>query len=382
MPVSSLVTVAPGVTVSLEGESDVLYAPPPSGGDDRYGLQARIDALAAAGGGVLQLGIGTYKIAASLNLKDKVSIHGCDPEATTIQATAGVATAVLLGASGDTVTDVTLRWLTIDGNRTVFSTNVSGIQITTGARILIDGVRIEDTRNVGIALSATPDVTIRDCYLFQCGKGGTVAHGISATAGSDRCHIIGNTIIKNGELGDTGFGIRLDDCDDCKIERNYVEQAIAASTASDDVSLEPIGWTSTSLRTKCVDNTAIRGGDNGISCSGPEAVISGNTVVESCHTGIAIAATAVNSTVTGNIVKNSSQHASIAHAAISISSGGTDIVVSGNRCYDDQGVKTQTYGVQSLGTADFNIVVGNNCRGNLTGNVTLVGSNNVNANNL
>lgn len=59
-----------------------------------------------------------------------------------------------------------------------------------------------------------------------------------------------------------------------------------------------------------------------------------------------------------------------------------DLVVSGNRCYDDQGVKTQTYGVQSLGTADFNIVVGNNCRGNLTGNVTLVGSNNVNANNL
>jgi len=349
--------------------------------DDSAAIQA---AIAAAGSGnAVFLPSGTYAVATSISLRDGVSLIGAGIEATTIKGIAGLATAVLLGTSGNTVSDVTIRDLTIDGNRTAFATNVKGVQVTAGARITIEKVRFEDVRDIAIYLFGTPDATIELCHLYQCGKGGLSGHNINLESGCDRAKILYNTIIKNGEVGDTGFGIRLDtNCNDALIEGNYIEQATVVSTVQGDRILEPIGWNSNCLRTKAINNTCLRGGDNGISVSGPESIVEGNRVDSSCQSGIAMLSTAVNSVINNNIVKNTSQNASIAQAGISMGTGATDVVVTGNRCFDDQGTKTQAYGIASSGTADFNTVVGNNCRGNLTGGVNLVGANNVNASNM
>ncbi len=62
----------------------------------------------------------------------------------------------------------------------------------------------------------------------------------------------------------------------------------------------------------------------------------------------------------------------------------TQITAVGNVCYDDQGVKTQVYGVRSTGTSDYWLVQGNMIRAvdHVTGSSSLVGANNLNTNNI
>ena len=52
----------------------------------------------------------------------------------------------------------------------------------------------------------------------------------------------------------------------------------------------------------------------------------------------------------------------------------------GNRCYDDQPVKTQAYGVITSGTSTNNVITFNDLRGNRDGAFLLVGSNEVHDN--
>jgi len=52
----------------------------------------------------------------------------------------------------------------------------------------------------------------------------------------------------------------------------------------------------------------------------------------------------------------------------------TYCTVHGNQCYDDQGVKTQRYGIAENGTVDYNIITGNNLVGNQTGSLLLLGT--------
>lgn len=59
-----------------------------------------------------------------------------------------------------------------------------------------------------------------------------------------------------------------------------------------------------------------------------------------------------------------------------------DCVISCCRCYDNQGTKTQVYGIHSIGTSNYNIINGCNCRGNLTGSISLSGANNINTDNI
>lgn len=348
------------------GSTYVVDSPTGNATTDHAAITAQISAASAAGGGVVVLRAGTYVVASSVALKDKVSIVGAGKEATTIQGATGLTNAVLLGSSGDTVSDLSIRDLTIDGNRTVFSTNIRGIQVTSGARIIIDNIRIEDVRDIGVYFNATTDSTIRDCVLYQCGKGGTTAHGMNLDPSCHRCMIVNNTIIKNGATGETGFGIRLADSNDCLVQGNYIEQTTAVVTSSNNGSLEPIGWTSSCSRTKCIGNTCLRGGDNGISVSGPFSIVVGNYVEQSCHAGIAVQSTGHHSVINGNTVLNVSQHTGQPHGGIAID-GADSCVVTGNRILDDQGSKTHDYGIKMFSASGERcLAVGNVIEGWIT----------------
>ncbi len=73
-------------------------------------------------------------------------------------------------------------------------------------------------------------------------------------------------------------------------------------------------------------------------------------------------------TVNGNIVKNN------AGEGIYFLNADNNIA-TGNECYDDQGTKTQTYGIRTAGTANYNLIKANNCRDNKTLNVSVTGTN-------
>ncbi len=62
----------------------------------------------------------------------------------------------------------------------------------------------------------------------------------------------------------------------------------------------------------------------------------------------------------------------------------TGAKIEANDSYDDQGTKTQQYGIQETGTSDNNLILGNDCRGNndATLDIVYVGANNKVAYNL
>jgi hypothetical protein len=107
-------------------------------------------------------------------------------------------------------------------------------------------------------------------------------------------------------------------------------------------------------------------------------IVRGNGRAGATCYGIAIAALTVRDcAVNSNVVSNT-----IGATTAGIRLVATNSTVIGNRCYDDQGTKTQGWGIKSDGASDYLVVVGNNTNGNLTGNISLVGANNVNANNI
>lgn len=129
--------------------------PEPSGSDDSTSLQALID-LAAANGGVVHLGVGTY-LASGLLIKSNVTIQGKGPGATVLKL-AGSADEDLITvadfatlAAGTTQAGPSkwmLRDLTLDGND---ANNTSGWPLRVYAsRYTIDNVEVTKGASGGV----------------------------------------------------------------------------------------------------------------------------------------------------------------------------------------------------------------------------------------
>src|SRR6266496_945352 len=125
--------------------------------NDQAAIQAAITAAVAAGGGVVLFPPGVYIVNTSLSIKDNIVLQGAGREATTIKGASSIANAVILGSSGDTVSNATVCDLTVDGNAGVTTGNLRGIQVTSGSRLTIAGVRVFNTRDSGINLTTCPD---------------------------------------------------------------------------------------------------------------------------------------------------------------------------------------------------------------------------------
>jgi len=91
-----------------------------------------------------------------------------------------------------------------------------------------------------------------------------------------------------------------------------------------------------------------------------------------------------NGLVSNCIAKNNGQGGeagSLIGIGISGSSGCSGIIVVNNKCYDDQDTKTQATGINEY-NSDYNLIVGNDCRGNNTHAIQYVGSHTIVADNL
>ena len=116
-----------------------------------------------------------------------------------------------------------------------------------------------------------------------------------------------------------------------------------------------------------------------------ECEIIGNIVYNNGDRGIRLYCSS-NNIVKGNICKNNNQKGTTGDG-VRLEDDGTNgclyNVIIGNRCFDDQATKTQRYGLNITGTEDYNIVIGNNLRGNSTGGLNgASGTNDVVANNI
>lgn len=396
--------------------------------DSTAQIQAKLNTLRDAGGGTAYFVDGTYTITASLRVASNVTLQG-NGYTTHLQAAAGTTVNVIRAdtdSAASPVTGVTIRNLRIDGNKANQSDGGEkfGISLIFANDCTVERVWVHDTVRTGIYMAGARN-RVRDCDVVNCGyvggpvagsgKAGIAFDGLSGAAAPVQCQAIGNRV-----RGSYEHGIKLyPDGDGAVIADNIIEncgdQGIAVQSA-DDVAItgNTVVGCGKGITLHATTGVVTGGAVNGntvLGCiqhgihlwngRGPSAT--GNVVrgcgghgiyVESCNgwtaAGNLTAGNGLNNTygsagicfanspngaITGNTSHSNGNATSTTNSCGVWSFGAgvasNDVVITGNRCYDD-GSGRQHRGVKISDTPDFLLIVNNNLRGNLTQGLTVV----------
>ncbi len=318
---------------------------------DDVQIQAAIDSLPSTGGSIM-LSRGTFNIAARIDLGTKTNIDICgEGWSTVIKLTANTDTQ-LIGSSG-ACARITIRNIAFDGNRSNQSTGTTrqAIRFTSSSAqdIKLQNLYIHDTYNHGISISCLK-VHITNCTIASCGLGVSPGDGgIILNSPSDSCIVSGCEIRSCGGDGISNQGTR----------HNIVNN-------------------------KSHDNQ-----DTGINLAGGGHIVIGNEVYLNYNSGINTGS-GDNLVICYNICyangRNTGANPSNAGIRVrdstSVVDTSTDVIVMGNRCYDDTstyalgGSSGQLYGIEIMHGAvggasspDYLVITGNDVRSNLTTNI-------------
>jgi parallel beta-helix repeat protein len=238
-----------------------------------------------------------------------------------------------------------------------------------------------------------------DCWIDKCIIDGQLRHNIRQV-GAARCRITNNTLIGASREPVLFNAPNSGTVKDLIFNNNYIE----APNTFDFIQIAT-STTPTYTRLKFTENTFIDNGTakDGINTGGlsitdcdishndfvggrlgfelylAEDCTIDNNRVSGCEESGIVLLGSINNLISNNIVKNCDQiSASGNKGGITLrASGGTGAsnnTIIGNRCYDDQGSKTQTYGIKIVdATCIDNEISGNNLDGNLTGKISDAG---------
>lgn len=162
-PASRKITVAELVGHSTAGQLD-----PTGTTDAAAAIEAAASALDAAGGGILQLPEGTFKIASTLTLYSKVSYRGVGTESTILKSSTAVPMFQRLG-------DVAIGGhrhyqianLSMDGN----STGTIGLNIRMGSAAVFKAITIHDFTTYGADLQGFLLNRFDECVFYNLDVG-------------------------------------------------------------------------------------------------------------------------------------------------------------------------------------------------------------------
>jgi hypothetical protein len=181
-----------------------------------------------------------------------------------------------------------------------------------------DGIRVEGNSG-GQAINSSAPV-IDTCRIEHCGPG---CGGASSGNGISLIGVILGTVV-NCHVESCFDGVYLSTAQssvvNCSLQGNYCR-----------------GIECGSVQARLIGNWVGENGHEGILVEAPQAVVTGNTCIGNGSSGIDPKGIRIYST--------------------------TDCVVTGNLC-SDGGVSHQQYGVAEEGTSDYNLVSGNDLRGN------------------
>jgi hypothetical protein len=229
----------------------------------------------------------------------------------------------------------TLSNLTLDGAGTPTILFLSGTGDTA------DTLDVRNFTHIGIAVPAS------DCRITKCVINGPASQSTMAIwhdAGrnpTDSTIMIDHNVIKNTGLYGTGGRITIAD--------NQISGEPNPGGGQMDIG----NAYSTNTVGVITGNTVMNGGTlmtGGIELGGGSFTVANNTVRNHGLGGIGIGHNVVQAEITGNVISNSGQNTTDKHqpqcrSAIYVGYGATNIRISGNRCFDDQPNKTQTWGV-------------------------------------
>lgn len=351
--------------------------------NDRAAIQAALDAAKAAGGGIVFMPKGVYLINTALTMASALGVQ--------VVGVSGGA-----GASSGTVIKVganNTHAFTITGGkglsfRDLFVTRDSSFTGTGDAfncSAQTSDCRWHDVTVSNMDVAFYTDFswqnTFYGCRTAGCKKGAyiTVAGGSSNDTKFIGCDFFTGSTYGVHINANTVYLIN------CDFETNSANAATldVYGQFGDDCIIQGCtsmyrGIETNMKRTRIIGNQL--GKATGVTQTGiyaktqQDAIIEGNTISGATGNGIVVRFGA-RAVVVGNMVKNSSAE------GINLVDM-TDCIVTGNICHDDQGTKTQTFGIRTQGTSDNNIITSNDVRNNLTGGLSIVGSSNIVSNNL
>lgn len=354
--------VSVGANLKVKGPRpwvDVTAAPYSATGDgstdDYAAIQAAINALSSSGGTVY-FPIGTYIVGTALILRDYVWLVGAGPKSI-----------IKVKNSSNIDIFVNTNYPSSGGG------DYGGI-----FNMTLDGNTANNTNNGSGVLYGVSGFRIENCRIL--GGDGT----IPLLRSSSYCRIVNNTIINSATDGITVYDASHGNF----IYGNYIENASGYGILVQglEVDGQAVCLGNIVAFNRCTNNTF-----DGITClnGGNQTLIYGNYCADNDGKGINIyseltlnlttATRNTNILIANNICKNNDSDDGIKvwdDGTASI--GAQDILVIGNRCFDDQGAPTQAYGITLQNGADYVFVIQNNVRGNGTQGVLVGGG--VNAN--
>ena len=322
---------------------------------DNVEIQAAIDALPAVGG-VVRLSEGNFVLAFSIHFfKSNASLIGAGIGATTLTLANGVDTRVILVQAQ---TNVTISHFTIDGNGlNNAGVEAEGLRVHNCSFIRISDIEVHDAYNSGIGITLGIDCHLINSIVRNNGHGGVVSHGVTVSNASHRFQAVNCRVIDSQNMG-----INVSDS---TAVTNYAMILGCVATGNGLEGFRQEGGKGHRI----VNCYAAENGGHGIVIDETLGMaICGCHAYYNAGSGIALRGCHFT-TVTGNVCNGNAGDAGIEIMVW----GGVNVekaTITGNICHDDQGVRTQDYGIRIGANAHtYYIVRLNVLRNNRLGNL-------------
>lgn len=413
---ATFVVAAAGASAKVLAAADFVC----DGIDDDVQIQAALDALSA--GGMVVLSEGAFAISGTVKVGSNTTLWLNPASVLTL---ASEINAAVIENSDFTNGNENIRIIggEIDGNKANQSSGDSyGIYFQRVTRGHIEGVHVHDTFKAGIEIAGLADGTrstdshIVHNRVIDCGTSDAEHHsGIIVFGFCDRISIMDNIVSGSAQVNirvwsgvadpstnrskhhriignfagfatgtATGIGIAVAGARNGVISGNVV-----AGNPRNGIDLNACQEFSVADNA-CVSNNGSGGTAqiNPDNCFG--LTITGNTCESGGQGGIVLHRSRRCTVIGNHCVNNGGNGSGTFRMGIGISDDGATIaqqnILLGNRCWDAQGTRTQTYGLDELNAANGgptgsapnnNSIIGNDFRTNLTGALRTTGANTI-----
>jgi len=207
--------------------------------NDSAAFQAAVDAVSAAGGGMVFVPPGTYMLSTPVTIKTGVTLRGSGIDVTILKSNANNQNVVVFNS---TSAAMSLQDLTVNGNRTTYAAGTAAAIKCAGfsADILVRRVKTIDCQGRGLFWDNTvvggyTNVWVENCEFTDAGQGFDVCGGGFMTHYYVRNNLFYNTsgqgladTVTNGSMilegnvfeGPMGNGLSMEPCDNMLVRGN------------------------------------------------------------------------------------------------------------------------------------------------------------------
>ncbi|MBT2665597.1 right-handed parallel beta-helix repeat-containing protein [Bacillus sp. ISL-4] len=263
----------------------------------------------------------------------------------------------------------TVRNVNIEDNKMFIDAASSGTGGAVRARnpecVKIKGNKIYNSKGVGITVDNPLNVissgSVEDNEIYSPALDGIYVSANCIKTNKNKVKSSGrygiNITLQNGELSNNiietpvNYGLYVYGCTNINMDNNKVMNPVTNGIYVHNLSKDIKGD----------GNKVYNSGAQGITLRNSSDIkLSNSLIVGSMKQGIYAFVDATNVSLLANTVKNSH--------GVGLDLYGSNIILIGNRAYDDQGTKTQTYGLW-IRSGDYYTMSGNDFRGNLNGGI-------------